>query len=189
MIEPTGEVVPVASIHEEGEDHYHRAEIRFPIEPAVLDERGMAKNSHGLMDRVEQWPETCDSCDHVFTDEAWRSARAGRRWRWVNNPGVVHDNPRDFGPGAMWDAHWMPFHQGPDGRCLVVICPGGDEWMIDGRANNCTRPDEKHQCWVREGEPPNITITKGKPGESCAAGAGSIQTSNYHGFLRNGQFT
>jgi hypothetical protein len=66
----------------------------------------------------------------------------------------------------------------------MVMLPNGIEWMIDGQASNCTRPNEDHFCWVRTGEPPNVTV--GKDGNTCAAGAGSIQARDYHGFLRNG---
>lgn len=78
-------------------------------------------------------------------------------------------------------------HDNCDGRHLVAVLPTGEHWDIDSRANNCTRPDDRlHRCWVREGEPPNITA--GKAGNTCSAGAGSIATSNWHGFLRNGEF-
>lgn len=96
-------------------------------------------------------------------------------------------------PGAMWYADWMLEvddnwnYAGPDGHCLVVRCPNGSDWMIDGRASNCTLPNDKnHKCWVRHGTPPNITVDKN--GLTCSAGAGSIMAGDYHGFLRNGQF-
>jgi hypothetical protein len=57
--------------------------------------------------------------------------------------------------------------------------------MIDSRASNCTLPnDREHKCWIRHGTPPDLTVDKN--GKTCAAGAGSIQLGNYHGFLRNG---
>ena len=88
----------------------------------------------------------------------------------------------------MWNAWWMPYTKGPDGLCLVVKCPGGHEWMIDGRASNCTLPDDdEHHCWIRHGEPPRITVDKN--GVTCNAGAGSIQAGTYHGFLIDGVFT
>lgn len=97
----------------------------------------------------------------------------------------------EFGPGAMWDAHWMhdvPDWCGPDGKCIVVRLPDGTDWHIDGRASNCTMPkDNKHRCWVRHGDPPNLTVDKN--GVTCKAGAGSIQTKHYHGFLRDGVLT
>jgi hypothetical protein len=55
--------------------------------------------------------------------------------------------------------------------------------MIDGRASNCTMPnDNVHQCWTRQGEPPLIQVGK-QFGKTCGAGGGSIQTPGYHGFL------
>lgn len=47
--------------------------------------------------------------------------------------------------------------------------------------------DAEHRCWIRHGEPPLITVDKN--GLTCAAGAGSIQCRDYHGFLRDGSFT
>jgi hypothetical protein len=67
----------------------------------------------------------------------------------------------------------------------MVRLPNGRDWAIDGRATNCTRPDDhEHQCWVKHGEPPNITVDK--DGNTCGAGAGSIQIGDWHGFLRDG---
>jgi len=88
--------------------------------------------------------------------------------------------------GAMWDAPWMgKSFEGPDGRHLIVMLPNGREWAVDGRANNCTMPDDTiHRCWIRHGEPPNLTVDK--RGNTCSAGAGSIQAGDYHGFLRAG---
>jgi hypothetical protein len=94
-------------------------------------------------------------------------------------------------PGAMWNAEWLaryPHYCGPDGLALTVVCPNGQEWSIDGRCSNCTMPEDMtHKCWVRHGVPPLITVDK--DGVTCAAGAGSIQAGDYHGFLRNGEFT
>jgi len=79
-------------------------------------------------------------------------------------------------------------HDPPCERHLVVICPNGHWWNIDSRCSNCTLKDDKaHRCWVRHGEPPNITVDKN--GLTCSAGAGSIQAGDYHGFLQNGSLT
>lgn len=131
-----------------------------------------------------RWPTACE-CGYVFSDadkwqESWdtlyRRADTGELVTLRNAP-----------PGAMWDATWYPW-KGPDGRSLVVKCPNGHDWVIDGRATNCTMPDDtEHRCWVRHGEPPDITVDK--QGNTCAAGAGSIQAGDYHGFLRDGEFT
>lgn len=78
---------------------------------------------------------------------------------------------------------WDNF-EGPE---LHVILPNGIEWNIDSHANNCDMKDDRfHRCWIRHGEPPNITVDK--KGITCHAGAGSIQGGDYHGFLTNGEF-
>lgn len=65
---------------------------------------------------------------------------------------------------------------------------------IDGVASNCDKKDDRdHRCWIRHGTPPNITVNKdviNQPASAlttCNAGAGSIQTSNWHGMLQNGE--
>ena len=121
----------------------------------------------------------------------------------------IHNVP----PGAMWWEHYVEgwFPKGPedhhpqsvpeyrkhptdpsflfaDGPCLCVMTPGGI-WRVDSRASNCTLPyDYDHRCWVRHGEPPNVTVDK-SGGPTCAAGAGSIQCGTYHGFLVAGELT
>jgi hypothetical protein len=84
-------------------------------------------------------------------------------------------------PGAMW-FYYRDISNGDPG-VLFVMTPGG-EWCVDSQASNCTRPGEDHKCWIRHGEAPDITVDKN--GNTCAAGAGSIQCGSYHGFLRNG---
>jgi hypothetical protein len=86
--------------------------------------------------------------------------------------------------GAMWDALWGR-RKGPDGRSIYVMMPGRTTWFVDGRCSNCTRIDDTtHYCWVRHGEPPNLTVDKN--GDTCSAGAGSIIIPGWHGFLRDG---
>lgn len=75
---------------------------------------------------------------------------------------------------------------GPDGKDYIVKCPGGRTWHVDGPCSNCTRKDEKHYCWIRHGDPVKCNVTVDKQGDTCSAGAGSIQTGNWHGFLTNG---
>lgn len=129
---------------------------------------------------------------------------AYRQWKRVDT-GEIKQNIADFGPGAMYYADWLqveahtkwarkengvdveiphPWGVGPDGKVLLVVTPGGS-WNIDSRASNCGKPiDNVHRCWVRHGTPPEITVDKN--GDTCSAGAGSIQCGSYHGFLRNG---
>ncbi len=91
--------------------------------------------------------------------------------------------------GALWRATWYedrPEWRGIDGQSWCCQLPGGGTWMIDGRASNCTLPnDNVHKCWCRHGAAPLFTIDKN--GTTCDAGAGSIIAPNgWHGFLRNG---
>lgn len=86
--------------------------------------------------------------------------------------------------GAVWAVKYGP--KGPDGRSLYCMTPKG-QWCIDGRANNCTMPDDNvHRCWVRSGKPEDGTLHIGKDGNTCEAGAGSIKIGDYHGFLHHG---
>lgn len=132
-----------------------------------------------------RWPNKCDHCDRalteddkcqVFVEPIYRRTDTGEEMTLRGAP-----------PGAMWDATWFSdIYRGPDRRCLVVRLPDGHDWMIDSRASNCSmRGDNSHKCWVRHGEPPNITVDKN--GHTCQAGGGSIQTPKWHGFLRNGE--
>jgi hypothetical protein len=104
----------------------------------------------------------------------------------------IFDTPSgELEPGCLFWVHGYPenmFWDNHTGPHLHAVLPNGNHWNIDGRANNCTSPNDRlHRCWVRTGEVPNITVGKG--GNTCAAGAGSILSGNYHGFLINGEFT
>ncbi len=135
-----------------------------------------------------RWPRKC-ACGFEFSDQDyWQHFQlllyvrqdTGERITW-----------RDAPPGAMYYADWLltpgsSRNRGPDGHALVVKCPDGHEWHVDGRASNCTRPDDdEHRCWVRHGVPPRVTVDKS--GNTCEAGAGSILTPYWHGYLRDGQ--
>ncbi len=103
---------------------------------------------------------------------------------------IQKDEHGQLPPGAMF---WITFsgglcenHLPGCERHLMVVCPDGHWWNIDSRCSNCTMKDDRvHRCWVRHGEPPNITVDKN--GVTCQAGGGSIQTPDWHGFLRNGE--
>lgn len=93
--------------------------------------------------------------------------------------------------GALWAADAEPsvYPKGPDGLAVFCRLPGGTDWLIDGRASNCTMPEDKeHRCWVRHGTV-GEKLTIDKNGHTCAAGAGSILVEGYHGFLRDGELT
>lgn len=87
--------------------------------------------------------------------------------------------------GACYDMESRGYRKGPDGRALVVWLPDGMSWAIDSRANNCKREENYSGfCWVRTGKPEDGTLDVRSCG--CGAGAGSIRTSKYHGFLHRG---
>jgi hypothetical protein len=98
-------------------------------------------------------------------------------------------------PGAMFwssigdrqaDEHLAGSRLFASGPQLQVILPDNNPWNIDARANNCGKPaDFEHRCWIRHGDPPAITVDKG--GLTCTAGAGSIDSGTWHGFLRAGE--
>jgi hypothetical protein len=148
-----------------------------------------------------RWPKACAACGRPF-DDADEYQLHGKQI-YVRPDTGARFTLKDAPVGACWDAWWVHHRSkrrgevpavpgvgsmtGPDGRSLVVRCPDGHDWMIDSRASNCTMPeDNTHHCWVRTGRPEDGTLDVGKNGNTCAAGAGSIQTSNWHGFLHNG---
>jgi hypothetical protein len=93
-------------------------------------------------------------------------------------------------PGAMCDGTWLhdhPQYVGNDGIALMVKLPNNHTWMVDSRANNCTmKEDTVHKCWVRHGDPRTGKVHVDKNGNTCGAGAGSILSGSYHGFLHDG---
>src|ERR1700733_10094644 len=98
---------------------------------------------------------------------------------------TIHEAP----PGAIWRATWYEEANqgltGADGKSYMCKLPNGTHWAIDGQASNCTKKDDRvHKCCCRHGEAPQFTVDKN--GHTCEAGAGSIQSEGYHGFLRNG---
>lgn len=134
--------------------------------------------------RDPRWPKAC-ACGYefqpgdawqLFTQQLYRRTDTGEEMTLREAPA-----------GAIWDATWYhdsPAYCGPDGRSIVVKTPGG-EWLVDSRARNCDLPtDTDHKCWIRHGEPPDLTVDKN--GKTCGAGAGSIQCGSYHAFLRAG---
>ena len=169
---------------------YHNAQAKFGKHPADAD---LDQPPHD----DPRWPTKCEHCDHQFTeDDHWQilERRIYRRHDDNSVLMLLENAP----PGAIWNAEWLADRErgdesrmwiGPDDRALMCKCPDGHDWHIDGQASNCTMPDDHvHKCWVRTGRPEDGTlhVSKGKPGESCAAGAGSIQTGKWHGFLHHG---
>lgn len=149
-----------------------------------------------------RWPKACTGCGNPFGEKDEHQLHG--KQIYVRPDTGERYILRDAPIGACWDAWWV--HQrkrgeeipapgvgwliGPDGRSLVVKCPDGHDWMIDSRASNCGSPnDDAHHCWVRHGKPEDGTLHVDKAGKTCSAGAGSIATGKWHGFLHNGEFT
>jgi hypothetical protein len=162
---------------------YHDAHVE--IGQTLIETPSTTVPAH--IDKTDpRWPTHC-GCGYQFTDEdKWQHFMEPLYSRQDNHDIIYTLNEAPV--GAIWRATWyedMQSYLGPDGQCLVVKTPGGD-WVIDGRANNCTLPNDNiHKCWVRHGVPPMITVDKN--GKTCGAGAGSILVGNYHGFLINGE--
>lgn len=142
-----------------------------------------------------RWPTHCEECGGALPPEAERQVHQEQVWRRADTGELIPR--RSFPPGALWyeDGPHYGFASvfkagGPDGKVLCAICPGGGAWCINSRASNCSRrDDETHRCWVRHGDPRAGTIHVDKNGNTCAAGAGSIISGKWHGFLHNGHFT
>lgn len=142
------------------------------------------------------WPDICERCGVPFTDND--SHRAVNQNAWYIAPGRGQWTIADLPAGAMYDAHWYHDRNGPtawvgdDGISLMVVCPPGGalhaHWCVDGPATNCDRKGEAHRCWCRSGRPRAANVNVTKDGcDTCTAGAGSIATADWHGYLRDGR--
>lgn len=115
----------------------------------------------------------------------------------MRNLATGHEvSSRDLPIGALWDCNRAAdgdeakrrylYPLGADGISVACRLPGGSDWHIDARASNCTMKDDgSHRCWVRHGSLGGI-VHVDKSGHTCAAGAGSIAVTGFHGFLHNG---
>lgn len=180
-----------------GGDGYHSALRYISVEPAVYNDEGyLVGPKVDAAHDDPRWPTKCDECSYLFKPEDhWQDWKEQVYERTdTGERRVLHDRApaNELGipaaePGASWDAWWMPFKRNPDGIYLMVRLPDGHDWTVDSRASNCTMPDDnEHRCWVRHGDPRECRVTVDKNGLTCAAGAGSIQSARWHGFLRNG---
>jgi len=167
---------------------YHNAMVLLDESPEVACPDGCWKDSGQTADNFKGhplWPTHC-ACGYEFKPEDEWQLFSQHLYRRADTGEEM--TLRDAPEGAMWNADWYPKDsawRGDDGRAIICKVPKNHNWHVDGPASNCTRPNEPHHCWVRHGEPPNLTVDKN--GNTCAAGAGSIQTKDWHGFLRNGE--
>ncbi len=178
---------------------FHNADVRIQDADAIWAAMREGRERASLDLRPEviphddpRWPSQC-SCGYVFQEaDQWQLSQ-DLLYRRTDTGEIMP--LRDVPPGGMWYSDWMlcpgsDRWRGPDGHSLTVRVPasyhtGRTDWPIDGRANNCTRPDDTvHKCWVRHGVPPEITVDKA--GDTCAAGGGSILVPGYHGMLQGG---
>lgn len=169
----------------------------FPDPRPTVACRGCGKpapmNSRGI-DQEMRRPDTGElfrSCRDLPPGAVWEMRPCGsldRLHNWVSN---VDDAGRPFpappaGEGKR--CRLIERLNKQDGRVLICRLPDRHDWVIDSRANNCTLPlDDKHWCWVRQGRPEDGSLHITKQGRTCSAGAGSIATPGYHGFLRHGR--
>lgn len=199
LIEPTGFSVAHLRRYADGpcplmpgEHGYHNADGPELGEfKEIMGKNGSRDVINGYEDLPEiphddtRWPFAC-GCHYlfqetdnwqVFKDSLYRRTDTGELMTLRKAPA-----------GAIWRAWWYEDTKGwcgLDGRSYVCRMPGNHDWMIDGKASNCTKPeDHTHKCWCRDGEAPTFTV--GKDGNTCSAGAGSIVVPGWHGFLRGG---
>ena len=167
---------------------YHDAMNFLDEAPEVMGPDGCWKDSGQTATDFKGhhlWPARC-ACGYEFRPEDERQLFSQHIYRRADTGEEM--TLRDAPDGAMWEATWyasVPAWCGDDGRAIICRVPDKHDWHIDGPCSNCTRPNESHRCWVRHGVPPNLTVDKN--GNTCAAGAGSILTKQWHGFLRNGE--
>lgn len=180
--------------------HYlGRAPASYETAPLEGGIRHLEAHVSGIAHDDPRWPSQCQECEYRFTEsdghfQEWqeliyRRPDTGQEYVLHSQASAEEIGIPSAPPGVMWNAWWMPFDRGPDGICLMVRLPNGHDWAVDSRASNCTRPDAPHQCWIRHGDPRIEPITVDKSGDTCAAGAGSILSGDYHGFLINGILT
>jgi hypothetical protein len=176
--------------------NYHNAEVRIEDADPIWREdettggtriltNGSRREDALALKGDPRWPAAC-ACGYVFADDE-RQLFCELIYRRVDTG--EETTLRDAPVGAMWYSEWQDrFYRPQLAHCLVVKLPDGTDWTVDSQATNCTIPDdfkqERHHCWAITGTPPDVTAGKAEP--TCSAGGGSIQTSRYHGFLRDG---
>lgn len=131
------------------------------------------------------WPTKCDQCGVELNEENSRR-HSGAKHIYVRQDNGTEIIPSQVVGAVTENREYGPF--GSDGRGLTVTIPGPHTWRIDSRAKNCKLPDDDvHRCWVRTGKPEDGTLHVGKHGNTCKAGAGSIDTGQWHGYLHHGE--
>jgi hypothetical protein len=146
----------------------------------------------------EAYPGACAHCGTAVPQQDGPPRKLGETGPYVHRQvftSRLYDSPTGRPePGDLYrvsfhDVGHCPYWDNCDGVHLHGVCPNGEDWDIDSRCSNCTmRGDRTHRCWVKSGTPEDGSLHVGKGGHTCAAGAGSIQVSGWHGFLHGMQW-
>lgn len=167
-------------------------EISFDSKGYIISDRGNKPSNDD-----PRWPNNCDSCGKAFSDSD--PYQLFGKQIYVCEATDQRSTLEEAPIGAVWNAWWIAdrrkdgptgsgYMVGPDHRSLVVRLPDNSDWHIDNRASNCTmKDDDTHHCWVRHGRPEDGNLHVDKNGYTCSAGAGSIATPKFHGFLHNNE--
>jgi hypothetical protein len=116
-----------------------------------------------------RWPKHC-GCGYEFKGEDEWQFNPHRLYMRTDTGELMTEV--EAPAGAMRHEWWMENFQGvadQNGIILGVKLPDGTWWCVDGPASS------GNGGWTRTGEIPNVTASP------------SILTSNYHGWLRNGE--
>lgn len=175
---------------------FHNAMVRIDDRLGVMRRAYSAEELFGKPADYppDRWPTACNDCGMAIPEQV-PMVLGAEGWHVVHQ--VFADRLYDCPSGKpeAGDIYFIHVHDpgacsywdNCDGNHLYARVPNGEHWDIDSRAANCTlKEDRTHRCWVRTGKPDDGTIDVGKGGHTCSAGAGSIQTATWHGFLRNG---
>lgn len=166
----------------------HEAQEPIGQCPMNIEEDGTYDIDKPEVDKSDpRWPASC-ACGYEFTDDdTWQVFTEAM---YFGLDGAEHEI-QHLPAGAIFDASWMGDwgRVNGDGERWSIVLPDGHVWHPGAEANNCTRKGENHDCWCVHGEAPLLTVDKNpEPGRStCAAGAGSIASSGWHGFLTGGK--
>jgi len=169
---------------EEGQEHRFGHHAMVALGDARVDKREDGFIAPTPWERYgdADWPAEC-VCGHAFTPEAERNTIGRQLWRHAETgetrpvDGMASAELELWGPGAMFDAWWLPW-KGPDGLSLSVMLPRGGVWHIDGFAGG---EGPRRRPWSRTGAPPRVTASP-----SIWSHPNEGPPHEYHGRLHDG---
>lgn len=175
---------------------YHNAQREIARSNILFDNKLEGEVSDHIED--PRWPLQCEWCGKLVPPKnsgdnlSYLNYQVFRQKLYNNQSGKPEPGDLFFlDYKAMREDHPHHCHSAwtnCDGKHLQCILPNGEQWDIDSRASNCTKPEDRtHRCWVRHGDPTKgEVIHVDKNGNTCNAGAGSIIVDGWHGFLHQG---